>query len=161
MRAAARFRKTSSYCYMWGCFEVARPRLSEKDRPAPNRAASQHRPAGLSVGTGLTGAMAAPAASRLPLASSNKFDQYGNPNTGTPIREPNILHTKQSAEGASAAALGGCSSGGLGVQPPAKEPPVGGGPVGQGGRQKREARHCLFHYPPAGGLDCIELRSIW
>ena len=27
---------------------------------------------------------------------------------------------------------------------PAKEPPVGGGPVGQG-RQKREARHCFYY----------------
>jgi hypothetical protein len=157
MRAAARFRKTSSYCYMWGCFEVARPRLSEKDRPAPNRAASQHRPAGLSVGTGLTGAMAAPAASRLPLASSNKFDQYGNPNTGT--KHPSYQAVSRGCQRGGAGRVQ--PSGGLGVQPPAKEPPVGGGPVGQGGRQKREARHCLFHYPPAGGLDCIELRSIW
>lgn len=157
MRAAARFRKTSSYCYMWGCFEVARPRPSEEDRPAPNRAASQHRPAGLSVGTGLTGAMAAPAASRLPLASSNKFDQYGNPNTGT--EHPSYQAVRRGCQRGGAGRAQ--PSGGLGVQPPAKEPPVGGGPVGLGGRQKREARHCLFHYPPAGGLDCIELRSIW
>jgi len=148
MRAAARFRKTSSYCYMWGCFEVARPRLSEKDRPAPNRAASQHRPAGLSVGTGLTGAMAAPAASRLPLASSNKFDQYGNPNTGT--KHPSYQAVSRGCQRGGAGRVQ--PSGGLGVQPPAKEPPVGGGPVGQGGGGRSAKRATAFFITPQRGV---------
>ena len=147
MRAAARFRKTSSYCYMWGCFEVVQPRLSEKDRPAPNRAASQHRPPGLSVGTGLTGAMAAPAASRLPLASSNKFDQCRNPNTGTPIREPNILHTKQSA-GCQRGGAGRCSPPGVWGATPCQT--ASRRQAGRPGESRSAKRATAFSLPPAG-----------
>jgi len=88
--------------YVWGVQKV-RGHDSLRDRPAPNRAALRHRPAGLSVGTGLTGAMAAPAASRLPLASSNKFDQYGSQQPSCQARR----------EGASATALGGHSPPGV------------------------------------------------
>lgn len=43
----------------------------------PNRAASRHRPAGLSVGTRLTGAVAAPAAFGVsPRLPSNKLEKY-------------------------------------------------------------------------------------
>ena len=46
------------------------------------------------------------------------------------------------------AAEGGAALQGSGGATPAKEPPVGGGPVGQG--QKREARHCTFTTPSGG-----------
>ena len=114
-----------------------------RDRPAPNRAALRHRPAGLSVGTGLTGAMAAPAASRLPLASSNKFDQYGI-QTSCMQNKRQRGPARRRWEGVTLRGSGGATP----CQGAASRRRAG---RPRGGRQKREARYCLFVTPPAGG----------
>ena len=128
---------------------------SSKDRPAPIVPL---------CGTGLPASQwgqVLPALwPRLPLrgslASSNKFDQYGNPNTGTEHPSYQAVRRGCQRDGAGGRSLRG-SGGATPCQGAASRRRAGR----PGGRQKREARHCLFHYPPAGGLNCIELRSIW
>ena len=146
MRAAARFRK-QALNVMYGGSEGVRPRQLKGTDLLPNRAALRHRPAGLSVGTGLTGAMAAPAL-RGSLASSNKFDQYGNPNTGTEHPSYQAVRERVPARRRwRAQALRG-SGGATPCQGAASRRRAGR----PGGRQKREARHCLFHYLPQRGV---------
>ena len=143
MRGCSPISKTSSNVMYGGSEGCGHD--SSKDRPAPIVPL---------CGTGLPASQwgqVLPALWPRPRFAAPWPPRTSSTNTETPIREPNILHTRQLGRGCQRDGAGRAQpSGGLGVQPPAKEPPVGGGPVGLGGGRSAKRATAFFTTPQRG-----------